>query len=372
MARKFLAGIDLTFQQLLNAVLQNLATAPSSPVAGLHYFDTALGTGRIHNGTAWVATDASKLVGTIPMTALTVDPTNRANHTGTQLAATISDLGSTVHGYSLSSFAAPTGNLAMGGYTLTGLSTTPNAVGQAAEYSWVISQIQSAAAGISSKAPVTAVATTNIATLSGLPTVDGITMTAGQRLLLPAQTTTTQNGVYAVAAGAWTRVTTEASNEMDPGATWLVLQGTTNGGTLWRMATTGTITVGTTAISIVQFSTGTSFSIGSNSALNYTAGVLTLTLQSNSGLVQTSSGLAVDTSVVAKKQLATITGDGATTSFNITHSLAAGTSVMVQMIETSTGSTVDTDITRTSATNVNVSFPTAPAVSKVYNVIVIG
>ena len=35
---------------------------------------------------------------------------------------------------------------------------------------------------------------------------------------------------------------------LDPGAQWLVLGGTVNAGTQWRMSTTGAITPGTTAI----------------------------------------------------------------------------------------------------------------------------
>ena len=51
------------------------------------------------------------------MAALTVDPTQRANHAGTQLASTISNLAVTVQAYSLSSFAAPVANVAMGAVT---------------------------------------------------------------------------------------------------------------------------------------------------------------------------------------------------------------------------------------------------------------
>lgn len=52
--RKYVANIDLQQSELQNAVIQNLASAPSNPKAGQHYYNTADNTEYVWNGTAWV------------------------------------------------------------------------------------------------------------------------------------------------------------------------------------------------------------------------------------------------------------------------------------------------------------------------------
>jgi len=65
----------------------------------------------------------------------------------------------------------------------------------------------------------------------------------------------------------------------------------------------------------------------------------------------------------------TISGDGTTTSFTVTHSMGTR-DVIVQVYDTSTYDTVITDVTRTSTSVVTIDFGIAPAVSENYRVLV--
>lgn len=83
-------------------------------------------------------------------------------------------------------------------------------------------------------------------TLSGLAARDGVTPSGGQRVLVTAQTTAAQNGIYLANAGAWTRATdADTFAEMDK-MFILVLNGTQAGGWSANNGTGGTL--GTTPI----------------------------------------------------------------------------------------------------------------------------
>jgi len=104
---------------------------------------------------------------------------------------------------------------------------------------------------IAIKVPCIVATTANI-TLSGTQTIDGVAVVADDRVLVKNQTTASENGIYVVAAGTWTRATDwDGSNDVAQGTIVNVVQGSTNTG-LWHVTTTGTITPGTTSVALAK------------------------------------------------------------------------------------------------------------------------
>ncbi|EPZ4326336.1 phage tail protein [Pseudomonas aeruginosa] len=93
------------------------------------------------------------------------------------------------------------------------------------------------------------VATTANIVLSGLQTIDGVALSAGDRVLVKNQGTAAQNGIYTVASGAWMRAgDADLSLEVTPGMLVPVEQGAINGDSLWQLVTDAPITLGTTGL----------------------------------------------------------------------------------------------------------------------------
>jgi hypothetical protein len=122
------------------------------------------------------------------------------------------------------------------------------------------------AAGLSWKAPVTVASTANIATLSGLLTIDTVTLVAGETVLVKDQSTAADNGIYVVSAGAWTRSVGADVWEEFIGAIVFVVEGTQTGSAWFCTAQPGG-TLGVTAINWSNFSVASTYTAGTGLTL---------------------------------------------------------------------------------------------------------
>lgn len=99
------------------------------------------------------------------------------------------------------------------------------------------------------KAPVRVVSTSNITVASPGATIDTISMSSGDRVLLTGQTTASQNGVYIYngSATAMTRATDADTSAELLGSYYTAKEGTGKG-KIWYNTNTSTITVGSTVL----------------------------------------------------------------------------------------------------------------------------
>src|SRR5262245_1369442 len=94
--------------------------------------------------------------------------------------------------------------------------------------------------------------TTNI-TLSGLQTIDGVSVASGNRVLVKNQTSPQSNGIYIAAAGAWSRSTDANTAVLVAGMVVpLGPEGTQQPDTAWACTTTAAITLGATPLRYAQ------------------------------------------------------------------------------------------------------------------------
>jgi uncharacterized cupin superfamily protein len=202
-------------------------------------------------------------------------------------ASKISDFDSTVQANRLDEMAAPTSAVSFNSQEITGVADPTSAQSAATK-----AYVDAVKTGLDVKDSVKVATTANI-TLSGTQTIDGVSVSADERVLVKSQSDASENGIYDCKAGAWARSSDFDSNaEVTSGAFTFVEQGTVNADAGFVLTTDGSITVGTTDLAFTQFSGAGSVSAGDG--LSKSGNTLSADLKANSGLVISSGEIALD------------------------------------------------------------------------------
>jgi hypothetical protein len=137
------------------------------------------------------------------------------------------------------------------------------------------------------------VATTANITLSGTQTIDGVAVSADERVLVKNQSTASENGLYLCKASTWARTDDLAAGDDASSVFVFVDQGTVNADNGYVCSTNkGSAVVGTNNLTFVQFSGAGQITAGDG--LDKSGNTLSLDLKSNGGLVIESTELAID------------------------------------------------------------------------------
>ena len=405
---KILNNLDLVQNEVRNARVQNLASAPSSPVAGQIYFDTTLGYLRVYSGSTWQRADVSSAVTSVSGTAPIVSsggatPAISIDAATTSAAGSMSAADKTLIDGATATDTAST--LVKRDSSKRFRAADPSDPQDVATKAYV----DGVASGLDVKQSVRA-ATTGPITLSGTQTIDGVSVIAGDRVLVKDQSTAAGNGIYVAASSSWSRSSDADSNtEVTPNLFVFVEEGTANADSGWTLTNNGSITLGSTSLTFTQFSgagmvlagdgltksgntlnvVGTSnrITVAADSvdiASTYvgqntitTLGTITTGTWNGTDIAVADGGTGASDAATARTNLgaigryATDIGNNSATDFTVTHSFGTR-DVIVQVYEVASPyAQVWPDVEMTSTSAVTVKFSSAPTTNQ-YRVVVTG
>jgi len=256
---KFVTNLNLNQNELQNGKFQVLASDPSTGnFEGRLIYNSTEKTIKYYDGTGWKKAIVSVEAGGSASAALTINESN-GSITITPNLATSSNAGvmSTSDKSKLDDATADAtaSKLVIRDASGNFKAATPTDSAHVATKGYV----DSARSGLDVKQSVRAATTAPLTLANQLEAgdvVDGVTLSAGNRVLVKDQSSGSENGIYVVqASGAAVRAEDfDSSAEVTAGAFTFVEEGTINGDTGFVLTTNDTITLGATALTFTQFS----------------------------------------------------------------------------------------------------------------------
>ena len=200
----------------------------------------------------------------------------------------ISDFDTGVRTNRLDQLAAPTADVSLNGQKITGLALATQSTDAASK-----AYVDAVKTGLDVKDSVRVTTPGSNITLSGLQTLDGISLSADDRVLVKDQNTASENGIYLAKSGSWVRASDANENsEVTSGLFTFTEEGSLNGSAGFVLTTSGSITVGSTGLAFSQFS-GAGNITGSG-GIQKSGADLSLDIKSNGGIVLESGEVGVN------------------------------------------------------------------------------
>jgi len=242
---------------------------------------------------------------------------------------------------------------------------SPSASGDAVSKSYVDSLVE----GLAWKDSCRVSTQSNLNLSSPGATIDGITMASQDRVLVRAQSTASENGIY-----VWNGASTAMTRSLDAStfaeleqAVTTVEEGT-SAATTWRQDQING-TIGSSSISWVAFGTA------APAASESTAGIAELATQAETDTGTDDARIVTPLKLASwsgrLRKVSSSVGDGSATSYTVTHNLNTRDVIVRVFPNSGDYDDVEVDVQRTGVNTVAVVFATAPT-SNAYRVVVIG
>jgi hypothetical protein len=201
------------------------------------------------------------------------------------------------------------------------------------------------------------------------PTIDGIAMTVGDRVLVRSQTTASENGIY-IWNGASTAMTrsldANTADELEQ-AVVTVDEGTSAGASFRQ--TNVNFTLGTDPVSWTNFGTS------APAATETTAGIAEIATQAETDAGTDDSRIVTPLKLAnwagRIRKIATYIGDGSATQFTVTHNLNTRDIHVAIYRNSGAYDQVNVDVEHTTVNAVTIRFASAPA-ANAFRVVVMG